>query len=167
MTLGYGAPTVQRLLDINVRPSLGVDSEGAVRGDLFSQMRSVISMQHAMSFEKKLAHKLHPEQITTRDVLEFATIQGARALGMDDRIGSLTPGKQADIILLRQYQINVMPVNDPIGAVVWAMDTSNVDTVFVAGKILKRGGQLINVDLPRLRAQTSEAREHVLGAVAA
>jgi cytosine/adenosine deaminase-related metal-dependent hydrolase len=124
-------------------------------------------MQHAMSFEKKLAHKLHPPQITTRDVFEFATIAGARALGMEPSIGSLAPGMQADIILLRQFQINVMPVNDPVGAVVWAMDTSNVDTVFVAGKMLKRAGQLLNVDLPRLRAQTVEAREHVLGAVAA
>lgn len=166
MTLGYGAPTIQRFLDLNIRPSLGIDSEGAVRGDMFSQMRVAISMQHAMSFEKKLAHKLFPSQITTRDVLEFATIQGAHALGLQDRIGSLTPGKEADILMLKQYHINVVPVNDPIGAVVWAMDTSNVDTVMVAGKTLKRGGELLNVDLPRLRELTAESCRQVLAAAA-
>jgi cytosine/adenosine deaminase-related metal-dependent hydrolase len=167
MMLGYGPPTIQRFLDLGMRPGLGVDSESAARGDMFSQMRSVISMQHAMSFEKKLAHKMHSPQITTRDVFEFATIQGANALGMGERIGSLAPGKQADIVMFRQYHINVMPVNDPVGAIVWAMDTSNVDTVFVAGKIVKRGGELLGVDLPRLRTLTSEARQHVLDAVPA
>lgn len=166
MTLGYGAPTIQRFLDLNIRPSLGVDSEGAARGDMFSQMRVAISMQHAMSFEKKLAHKLYPTQITTRDVLEFATIRGAYALGLEDRIGSLTPGKEADIVMLKQYHINVVPVNDPIGAVVWAMDTSNVDTVMVAGKILKQNGELLNVDLPRLRALTAESCQQVLAVAA-
>lgn len=167
MMLGYGPPTIQRVLDLKMRPSLGVDSEGVVRGDHFSQMRSVISIQHAMSFERKLAHKMHSPQITTRDVFEFATIQGANALGLGEQIGSLAPGKQADIVMLKQYHINVVPVNDPIGAVVWAMDTSNVDSVIVAGKFLKRGGEMLGIDLPRLRALTSEARQRVLGAVPA
>lgn len=163
MMLGYGQPTIQRMLDIKIQPSLGVDSEGASRGDLFNQMRAAISMQHAMSFEKKLARRFFPAQITTRDVLEFATVAGARALGMLESIGTLAAGKQADIVLLRQDQINVMPINDPIGAVVWAMDTSNVDTVMVAGKTLKRDGQLVNADLAELRKLTAEASRHVLG----
>jgi 5-methylthioadenosine/S-adenosylhomocysteine deaminase len=164
MMLGYGQPTVQRMLDAKIQPSLGVDSEGASRGDLFNQMRAAISMQHAMSFEKKLARRFFPAQITTRDVIEFATVAGARALGMLETIGTLSPGKQADIVLLSQYHINVMPINDPIGAVVWAMDTSNVDTVMVAGKILKRDGQLVDADLAELRNLTAEASKHVLGA---
>lgn len=168
MTMGYGRPTIQRVLDAGIRPSLGVDSELTNRGDLFTQMRSMISMQHAMRFEKKLAGSLFPDRmIATRDVIEFATAQGAEALGMEEQIGTLAPGKQADIVLMRQDHINVMPVNDPIGAVVWAMDTSNVDTVMVAGKVLKRGGQLVNLDLARLRQLTAEARQHVLGAVPA
>jgi cytosine/adenosine deaminase-related metal-dependent hydrolase len=141
-----------------------VDSEGASRGDHFTQMRAAISMQHAMSFEKKLAHRLSPDQITTRHVLEFATSAGAKALGMEERIGTLTPGKQADILLLSQYQINVMPVNDPIGAVVWAMDTSNVDTVIIAGKTVKSNGELLNTDLADLRKITAEARDHIFAA---
>jgi cytosine/adenosine deaminase-related metal-dependent hydrolase len=161
MMLGYGPATVQRMLDMNFEPSLGVDSEGAARGDHFTQMRAAISMQHAMSFEKKLAHRLSPDQITTRHVLEFATSAGAKALGMEERIGTLTPGKEADILLLSQYQINVMPVNDPIGAVVWAMDTSNVDTVIIAGKTVKSNGGLLNTDLADLRKITAEARDHI------
>ncbi len=163
MMLGYGQPTVQRMLDIKIQPSLGVDSEGASRGDLFNQMRAAISMQHAMSFEKKLARRFFPAQITTRDVIEFATVAGARALGLLDSIGTLSPGKQADIVMLTQYHINVMPINDPIGAVVWAMDTSNVDTVMVAGKTLKRDGQLVDADLAELRKLTAEASKYVLG----
>ncbi|MBX3049120.1 MAG: amidohydrolase family protein [Anaerolineales bacterium] len=164
MLAGYGAPTIQRFLDAKLQPSLGVDSEIANRGDLFSQMRAVIAMQHAMSFEKKLAMRLSPGHITTRDVVEYATINGARALGLEAQIGTLTPGKQADIILLQEHHINVMPVNDPIGAVAWAMDASNVDTVLVGGKILKRGGVLLNFELGRLQELAFKTQKHVLKA---
>ncbi|MEX2161951.1 MAG: amidohydrolase family protein [Anaerolineales bacterium] len=164
MMLGYGQPTIQRMLDLDIQPSLGIDSEGVSRGDLFTQMRAAISMQHALSFEKKLARHISPNRITTRDVLEYVTVAGARAVGMADRIGTLTPGKEADIVLLRQFSINVMPVNDPIGAVVWAMDTSNVDTVIVSGRTLKRNGELVDADLAHLRKITSEARDHIFAA---
>ncbi|MCW5875840.1 MAG: amidohydrolase family protein [Anaerolineales bacterium] len=161
---GYGPPTIQRLLDAKLSPSLGVDSEVAGRGDLFSQMQAVISMQHAMAFEKKLSMRLAPGQITTRDVIEYATVNGAHALGLGDRIGTITPGKEADIVLLREHHINVMPVNDPIGAIVWAMDTSNVDTVLVGGKVLKRGGALVDFELSRLQDLAAKAQKHVLKA---
>ncbi len=162
MLAGYGAPTIQRFLDAKLQPTLGVDSEIANRGDLFSQMRAVIAMQHAMAFEKKLAMRLAPGQITTRDVVEYATINGARALGLEAQIGTLTPGKQADIILLQEHHINVMPVNDPIGAVAWAMDASNIDTVLVAGKVLKRGGLLLNFEWGRLQELALKNQKHVL-----
>ena len=66
--------------------------------------------------------------------MEFATIEGARANGLDGKIGTLTPGKEADLIMLRTDRINVLPINDPIGVVVRGMDSSNVDSVFIAGK---------------------------------
>ena len=94
--------------------------------------------------------------------MEFATIEGARANGLLDKTGSLTPGKEADIIMLRTDKPNIFPINDPIGAVVWGMDTSNVDSVFVAGKALKRNGQLLNVDLNRLQKMAYEARDYVV-----
>jgi len=165
MMQGYGAPTVQRFLDAGFTPALGIDTEIANRGDMFTQMRSANSMQHAMRFDKKLAGNIFADRmLTTRDVIQFVCTHGAQALGMQATIGSLAPGKQADIILLRQHHINVMPVNDPIGAVAWAMDNSNIDSVMVAGTFLKRGGKLLGVDLPALQAQTEAARQHVFGA---
>jgi hypothetical protein len=95
-------------------------------------------------------------------VLEFATIDGARACALDHKIGTITPGKQADIILIRTDQVNVAPVVDPVATVVISADTSNVDTVFVAGRILKHNGQLSRIDLPRLLQRLNGARDHLL-----
>ena len=91
-----------------------------------------------------------------------ATIDGARACALDHKIGTLTPGKQADIVLLRTDQVNVAPVVDPVATVVICADTSNIDTVFVAGRIVKLNGQLVRVDLPRLLDRLAEARDYLL-----
>jgi cytosine/adenosine deaminase-related metal-dependent hydrolase len=92
----------------------------------------------------------------------MATIQGARDSHLDHKIGTLTPGKDADIVMLRTDTINVMPVNNAAGAIVTLMDTSNVDTVFIAGKLMKRGGQLAGVDLAKIRREAEAARIAVL-----
>lgn len=164
MMMGHGMPPTQRFLDRGLRPSLSVDVETNVPNDMFTQMRSVISLQRVVLFDQKLAGKEDlPPFLTARDVLEFATIEGARANGLDHKVGTLTPGKEADIIMLRTDRPNVFPINDPIGAVVWGMDTGNVDSVFVAGKALKRNGQLLNVDLNRVRKMAYESRDYVVG----
>ncbi|MDW8325067.1 MAG: amidohydrolase family protein [Anaerolineales bacterium] len=163
MMMGHGMVPTQRFLDRGLRPSLSVDVETNVPNDMFTQMRAIISLQHALLFERKLAGEENlPPFLTSRDVLEFATIEGARANGLADKIGTLTPGKEADLIMLRTDRPNVFPINDPIGAVVWGMDTSNVDSVFVAGKALKRNGQLLNVDLNSIRRQAYESRDYVV-----
>lgn len=163
MMMGHGIPPTQKFLDRGLRPSLSVDVETNVSSDMFTQMRTVISLQHALAFDQVLSgNRGAPELITSRDVLEFATIEGARANGLLDKVGTLTPGKEADIIMLRTDRINVMPINDPIGAVVWGMDTSNVDSVFVAGKALKRNGQLLGVDMDKLNKLVYESRDYVI-----
>jgi len=130
---------------------------------MFTQMRSVNSLQHAMIFELKLAGKRNlPPFMTSRDIIECATVEGARANGLEDKVGSLTPGKEADIILLRTDRINVLPINDPIGAVVWGMDTSNVDSVFIAGKAMKRHGELLHVDWNAVKKIVTESRDYVI-----
>jgi cytosine/adenosine deaminase-related metal-dependent hydrolase len=83
-------------------------------------------------------------------VLEFATIEGARANGLDKKAGTLTPGKEADIVLLRTDRLNVMPMNNAVGAVVTSMTAANVDTVLIAGKVMKRNGHLVGVDMNRI-----------------
>jgi cytosine/adenosine deaminase-related metal-dependent hydrolase len=163
MMMGHGMPPTQRFLDRGLRPSLSVDVETNVPNDMFTQMRSVNSLQHCLVFDEALQSGSSPYAcLTTRDVLEFATIEGARANGLEHKTGSLTPGKDADVIMLRTDRPNVFPINDPIGAVVWGMDTGNVDSVFVAGKALKRNGQLLNVDLDRVRKMAIESRDYVV-----
>jgi cytosine/adenosine deaminase-related metal-dependent hydrolase len=129
---------------------------------MFTQMRAVISIQHASLFDLKLAGKGGvPNLLTTRRVLEYATIEGARANGLGEVTGSLTPGKQADLIVLSSDSPNIFPINDPIGAVVWGMDTSNVASVLVAGRMLKSGGELVGVDMARVSEVAYSARDHV------
>lgn len=135
-------------------------------GDMFTQMRTVFALQRMQALERqRLGDERAPALLGVRDVVEFATVQGAIANRLDDRIGTLTPGKQADVILLRTDAINVLPLNDAYGAVVLAMDTSNVDTVLVAGRVRKRGGVLVDVDLERIRRDAEAARDRIRAAV--
>ena len=105
-----------------------------------------------------------PQPLTTRDVLRYATINGAKALRLDRKVGSLTPGKEADIIILDATRINVVPLNQVPGAVVSLMDRTNVETVIVAGKIRKWKGQLLDVDLGQLRQQLEASRDYLFQA---
>jgi len=155
MQMGHGMPPIQKCLDMGIRPSLSVDVETNQPADMFTQMRACFSLQRAMINEKHLFGGTEPDRkrlLNVRDVLEFATLEGARANGLAHRIGSLTPGKQADVIMLKGTQPNVLPVNNPIGAVVLGMDTSNVDAVFVAGRAVKLEGRLVGMNVGRLQS---------------
>jgi cytosine/adenosine deaminase-related metal-dependent hydrolase len=101
--------------------------------------------------------------LTAREVIAMATVQGARDCALDKKIGTLTPGKEADIVILRADTIDSFPLNNAYGAIVTGMDTSNVDTVIVAGKIVKRHGKLVGVDLARLRKQATQSRDYIAG----
>src|SRR5207302_506755 len=102
-----------------------------------------------------------PALLTTRDVLRYATINGAKALRLEHKVGSLTPGKEADIIILDAEAINVAPLNQVPGAVVSLMDRTNVETVIVAGKVRKWNGKLVDVDLAHLRRQLEASRDYI------
>jgi len=163
MEMGHGIPPIQQALDRGIRPSLSVDVETQMPGDLFTQMRAVFTLQRMQALARQRAGEARaPTLLRVRDVIEFATIDGARANHLDRKIGTLTPGKDADIILLRADAINVAPVNNAYGAIVLGMDTSNVDTVFIAGQLRKRQGQLVGVDLSRVRQQANASRDYVL-----
>jgi len=156
MMMGHGMPPIQKFLDRGLRPSLSVDVETNVPGDMFNQMRSVISLQRAR------ATAFDRSPVAAREVLEYATVEGARANGLDSKVGTLTPGKKADLILLRTDRLNVTPLNDPATAVVGGMDTSNVDTVLIGGRIMKRNGALLHVDWPAVRRMVLESRDYVV-----
>ena len=155
MMMGHGMPPIQKFLDRGLRPSLSVDVETNVPGDMFTQMRSVLAFQRALATNGT-------PPVSAREVLEWATVEGARANGLDHKVGTLTPGKQADIVMLRADTLNVTPLNDPASAVVTGMHIGNVDTVVIAGRVMKRHGKVLHVDWPALRRAAAESRDHVI-----
>lgn len=163
MMMGHGVPPIQKVLDHGIRPSLSIDVETQIPGDMFTQMQSIFTLQRMQILERRRAGEDGlPELLTVKDLVEFATIQGAIDNGLGRITGSLTPGKQADIILLRRDRINVMPVNNAYGAVVLGMDTGNVDTVFINGKVKKWRGELTDADPDRINHQLQESRNHII-----
>ncbi len=165
MARGIGSPPVQALIDRGIRPGLGVDDDLLGPGDMLAQLRSVISMQHATYFDLKLAGKAGlPNLLTTREVIRYGTLDGAKAVGLGDVTGSLEVGKQADVIVLRADTPNIFPVNDPIGAVVWGMDTSNVEWVIVGGTPLMRAGELV-ADVAAVRDLAISAKDRIMEGV--
>ena len=161
MLMGHGPPPTGRLLDRGVRPSLSVDVGSSVPGEMFTQMRTALVAERIGSFTDTPDLAFAPT-LTHKDVLEFATIDGARACALDDKIGSLTPGKQADIVLLNTNAINTTPMLDPHATIVVFADTSNVDSVFVAGRAVKRHGELVDADLKAVFSKLEESRNHIL-----
>jgi cytosine/adenosine deaminase-related metal-dependent hydrolase len=128
---------------------------------MFTQMRTALAYDRILEFTDTPDVAFAPT-VTHRDVLDFATIDGARSIGLEDRVGSLTPGKQADIVLLNVNAINTAPMVDPIGTIVVFADTSNVDSVFVAGRAIKRNGQLVDHNLQNVFQKLDESRNHIL-----
>ena len=161
MLMGHGRPATVRALAQGLRPALGADVVSSGPGDMFAQMRAAFLHARAEETPADPDAPYRPS-LQARDVLSFATIDGAAACGLAGSTGSVTPGKRADLVLLRVDQINTIPLIDPIGTVVAAADVSNVDTVLVQGVVRKQGGRLVGADLPRLRDLAARSSEHLL-----
>jgi cytosine/adenosine deaminase-related metal-dependent hydrolase len=128
-------------------------------------MRGLITLQRMLVNEAALGGATdYPALMQCAEAIRHATIEGARGLRLDGRTGSLTPGKEADILLLDAQAINVAPLNNVPGAVVTLMDRSNVDTVFVAGRPAKWRGNLVGFDVGRLRSELEASRDHLFEA---
>jgi len=164
MVMGHGTPPTARALAHGLRPSLSIDVVTTVPGDMFTQMRFLFASNRLVAHEAAFAAGNEEETalLTSREVLEFATIEGARVCGIEDRAGSLTPGKQADVVVIRCDHSNTWPVIDPVSTVVHQADTRNVETVMVAGRILKREGRLVDVDLAGARSAAASSLEYLL-----
>jgi cytosine/adenosine deaminase-related metal-dependent hydrolase len=163
MAMRHGMPPLQAALDAGIRPSLSSDVETTMSADMFTQMRAVFTLQRALLNERALKGEQNlPPLLTSKDVIEFATLQGGRASGMESKIGTLSPGKEADVVLLRADLTNTLPLNNAYGAIVTAMDTSNVDTVIIAGKTMKRNGKLVGVNLANARKRAAASRDYLV-----
>jgi len=166
MNMRHGTPPIQKALDLGFRPSLSTDVECTLTADMFTQMRSAMALQKMFLNSRGLGENGPPETslpplLKTRDMLTWVTMNGARDLKLDKKVGSLTPGKEADIVILDAEAINVAPLNHVPGAVVSLMDRSNVETVIVAGKIRKWKGKLLEANLNKLRRELEESRDYL------
>lgn len=147
LKMGFEPVITGRALAAGLRPSLSVDDCLSAGGDLFGAMRTALAVDRGL---------------TTRTVLECATVNGALACGRNT--GSITVGKDADLVLLDAEDLSVFPVGEPAGTIVSAGHPGLVDSVYVAGKPVKRHGRLLGVDLPPLRARLLESRERIAAA---
>jgi 5-methylthioadenosine/S-adenosylhomocysteine deaminase len=145
-----------------IRPALGVDIDTAQSGDMFGEMRTAFYQQRSIAQARRARGDTSaPAPVTVREILEASTIAGARVLGLGDKVGSLTPGKQADIIMIRTDGVGVFPSHNAIGNVVHMAQRADVRTVMVAGRIVKHEGALVGVDLAAVRSAAEESREHI------
>jgi cytosine/adenosine deaminase-related metal-dependent hydrolase len=165
MVMGHGTPPTAKALAHGLRPSLSIDVVTTVPGDMFTQMRFMFASDRLVAHEAAFAagNEEEPRLLTSREVLEFATIEGARVCGLQDRTGSLTPGKRADLVVIRCDDTNTYPVIDPVSTVVHQADTRNVDTVMIDGRIVKRDGRLVDADLRRARDLAATSLDFLLG----
>jgi 5-methylthioadenosine/S-adenosylhomocysteine deaminase len=163
MAMGHGMPAIQDAIDHGVRPSLSSDVDVTMAQDAFTIMRSAFTLQRLLSLQRARNGELNPPRLLTcREVLEFATIEGARCALIDRKVGTLTPGKEADIVMLAADRLNVWPLNNAPGVVVNLMNPGNVETVFIAGKVKKWRGNLVGVDTARVLRLAQAARDAVL-----
>lgn len=151
---GFGITPVGELVKAGVPLSLSIDT-GILAGncDMFAIMKAILNIADG---EAKSEFAM-----PARTALEMATMGGARALGIADRVGSLTPGKRADIILVRTTDLNIAPFTDPVHMIVQSADPANVDTVMIDGRILKRQGKLVGIDVARIVSEGNETAGRV------
>lgn len=163
--LEEGVFPYDRAIQNGLKPAIGTDLESAYGGDMFTEMRVAFSLQRAFGQNRRYnGDESSVHHMSVKDILESATINGAIVAGLEDRTGSLKPGKEADIVLLRTDDINIYPALNAIGAVVHAADRSNVDTVIVGGRILKSAGKLLGVDQEQLKMLVDESIEYLFEA---
>lgn len=164
LSFGMGVPVTGRLRDAGLRPAVGVDSVNATGGDMFDELRIGMLAERGRQAQAIFSRGREVESVeelafTTREALESGTINGAHAMWSGNLVGSLAPGKKADIIMLRATDPNLAPLSDVVGAIVSGANSGNVDTVMVGGRIVKRGGRLTTIDVDRVHRLLVEARD--------
>ncbi|AGO54890.1 amidohydrolase family protein [Serratia plymuthica] len=161
-----GMFALQSALRHGINPGLSVDNETSYSGDMFMEMRVAFYLQRVMGMhQRQCCGSDHPPvTLQAHSLLKAATADGAACAGLQDKIGSLAPGKQADLILIRTEDINLYPSGNAFGTVVHAAERSNIDTVMIGGRVVKRNGKVLGVDSERLRAAIDESRQHLFAA---
>ncbi|MFJ2988055.1 amidohydrolase family protein [Collimonas sp. NPDC087041] len=157
-----GVCSYQSALNHGMKPGLSVDNESSYSGDLFMEMRVAFYLQRSMAQScRHHGHSHAPAPVMMQELLSAATIDGAAVAGLADKVGSLTVGKQADIVMIRTDDINLYPSNNALGSIVHAAQPGNIDTVIIGGQMRKRFGRIVNLDMAALEAATEESRKHL------
>lgn len=168
LQMGHGWPPVSKSRKYGLRPSLSIDVVTTVPGDMFTQIRAAFAAERARvnAVCWDLDTEIPDTMLTANDMLKMATLDGAHVAGVEDRTGSLTPGKQADIVVIDATAVNVGPIHDPVAAVTLSADVSNVEHVLVAGQFRKRDFRLVG-DVGRAMQLVQQSRDHLVAAAAA
>jgi cytosine/adenosine deaminase-related metal-dependent hydrolase len=156
LRIGYGFPLSGEWLAAGVPLGISMDTSAlAGSANLFAALKLMRDIENAKAEDEF--------KMTARQALEVGTIGGARSMGIDDKIGSLKPGKRADLIMISTHALNMAVMTDPAHLVLECTESSNVDTVMIDGRILKRGGRLTAISAPDViggaRAALADVRE--------
>ena len=163
MAMGHGMPPIQEALDHGIRPSLSSDVGVTMAQDLFTVMRACFTLQRLNLLQRaRRGEKNLPPLLTCRDVLEFATVDGARCPGLDQQDRHADARQGGRHRHAATDRLDVWPLNNVPGAVVNLMNPMHVDTVFIAGKVKKWRGGLVGVDVARVLKLVEEARDGVI-----
>ena len=165
MAQGHGHPITGRLRKLGAAPSLGVDLESVISGEMLVVARIALAHQRSLdnaAFRASSGGIPETSTIPAREALSWITVEGARMLGMEDRIGSISPGKQADLVFIRADALNVWPVHDPVATVITQSSLANIDSVMVAGEWRKRAGKLLYPGVERVKAELCESGSRIL-----
>jgi 5-methylthioadenosine/S-adenosylhomocysteine deaminase len=170
MQMRHGMPPFQYALDHGILPSLSPDVDTNMTTDPFSLMRGAFCLQRALANDLAFPESNPgglpvPQAVTSRQVIEMATIAGAASTRLLDKVGTLTPGKEADIVVLEARNINTWPMNNVPGTVVTMMNPRHVRDVLIAGKVVSWKGKLVGWNVDALLGQIEQARERVLARI--
>jgi cytosine/adenosine deaminase-related metal-dependent hydrolase len=166
LAMGMGVPAHGRLRDAGLRPSVGADSVIASTGDLFAEMRLALFCERSRRARAVIESGREVDDVgqlgfTTREALESVTANAAHAIWLEDKVGSLRPGKKADIVLLRASDLNLAPASDLVATIVGSANAGNVDTVFVGGRKVKAAGALVGIDAPQVARRLGATRDRM------
>jgi 5-methylthioadenosine/S-adenosylhomocysteine deaminase len=165
LQMGYGDPLTGILKELKAPIAIGTDVEPAIGSDMFTCMRITLQHERHRSIAETLGrNRERPSRtpVTCREALSWATIDAAKVHRIDHRVGSLTPGKQADVTMLHATDLNMVPMQDPVGCAVMQASAGNVDTVLIAGKVMKRDGKLSTAGLSGKLAKLRESGARLL-----
>ena len=164
-----GLPAYQDWLNLGLRPAFSNDDPGTYAVDMFTEMHVMYALHRGATMrERANGNPNPPPEATTRDMLESATIRGAECCGVANKVGTLTPGKEADIVLINTNDIHLYPKHNVITSVVEGAHIGNVDTVFIAGELRKWRGKLtsplLGRNLEKIRQMVDESRDYLFAA---